>query len=61
MATTSVVTPYVDAGGGWVTGTGQNITLAGLEPTHAVFGVKARPSGGAETLEVDYLKILQLR
>jgi len=28
---------------------------------HAVFGVKAGPSGGAETLQVDYLKIVQLR
>lgn len=60
-ATTSVITPYVDVGDGWVEGTGQNITLSGLEAMHLVFGVKAGPTGGAETLQVDYIKALQLR
>jgi len=60
-ATTGVITPYVDVGAGWVAGTAQNITLSGLEEMHAVFGVKAGPGGGAETLQVDYIKILQLR
>ncbi len=60
-ATTSTVTPYFHNGTSWTTGTAQNITLSGLEEMHAVFGVKAGPSGAAETLQVDYLKILQLR
>lgn len=60
-ATTSVVTPFVDVGSGWVKGTEQNLTLSGLAEMHAVFGLKAGPAGNAETLEVDYIKILQLR
>lgn len=60
-ATTSVVTPYVDVGSGYVVGTAQNITLAGLAEMHAVFGIKAGPTAAAETLQVDYIKILQLR
>ena len=62
-ATTSTITPYVDIGdgNGYTEGTAQNITLSGLAEMHAVFGVKAGPTAGAETLQVDYLKILQLR
>jgi hypothetical protein len=60
-ATTSTITPYFHNGTSWTTGTAQNITLSGLEEMHAVFGVKAGPTGGAETLQVDYLKIVQLR
>ena len=62
-ATTSTITPYVDVGDGegWVAGTAQNITLSGLEEMHVVFGVKAGPTGGAETLQVDYVRVLQLR
>jgi hypothetical protein len=56
-ATTSTITPYVDG----TAGTAQNITLSGLEEMHMVFGVKAGPSGGAETLQVDYIKVVQLR
>lgn len=55
--TTSTITPYVD-GTGY---TAQNITLAGLQEMHLVFGVKAGPSNGAETLEVDYVRCVQLR
>lgn len=61
VATTSTITPYVDVGSGWVAGTAQNITLSGLEEMHGVFGVKAGPTGGAETLQVDYIRIMQLR
>lgn len=62
-ATTSTITPYVDVGdgNGWVAGTAQNITLSGLEEMHVVFGVKAGPTAGAETLQVDYIRCLQLR
>jgi hypothetical protein len=62
-ATTSTITPYVDIGNGsgYVAGTAQNITLAGLEEMHVCFGCKAGPSGGAETLQVDYVRVLQLR
>jgi len=60
-ATTSVITPYVDVGAGWVKGTAQDITLAGLAEMHLIFGVKAGPGGAAETLGVDYVKCLQLR
>jgi hypothetical protein len=28
---------------------------------HAVFGVKAGPTAAAETLQVDYIRIVQLR
>jgi hypothetical protein len=64
-ATTGVCTPYFN-----VAGTGDamtahsatmNITRAGMEPMHVVFGVKAGPTAGAETLEVDYVKCVQLR
>lgn len=61
-ATTAVVTPYYDVGGGvLIAGTPQNITLSGLEEMHLVFGVKAGPTAGAETLQVDYVRCLQLR
>ena len=62
-ATTSVVTPYfsVNDAAGLTAGTPQNITLAGLEEMHAVFGIKAGPTAAAETLSIDYLKIVQLR
>jgi hypothetical protein len=64
-ATTSVITPYYEvtgvAGAPMIAGTPQNITLAGLEEMHAVFGVKAGPGGAAETLQVDYFRIVQLR
>lgn len=60
-ATTSKIFPFVDVGAGWVAGTAQNITLSGLEEMHIVFGVKAGPGGAAETLQVDYVRCLQLR
>jgi len=62
-ATTSVITPYynVSGSGKMIAGTAQNITLSGLAEMHLVFGVKAGPTGGAETLQVDYVKVVQLR
>lgn len=60
-ATTSTITPYFHDGSSWTVGTAQNITLSGLEEMHAVAGVKAGPGGGAETLQIDYIKIVQLR
>lgn len=60
-ATTSKLTPYFHNGTSWTAGTPQNLTLSGLEEMHAVFGVKAGPTAAAETLQVDYLKIVQLR
>ena len=60
-ATTSTITPYVDIGdgNGYVAGTAQNITLSGLEEMHIVYGIKS--AGSAETLQIDYIKCLQLR
>lgn len=64
-ATTSVVTPYYEVtgvdGAPMIAGTAQNITLSGLEEMHLVFGVKAGPTAAAETLQVDYIRCVQLR
>lgn len=56
VATTSTITPYVDG----IAGTAQNITLAGLQEMHVVFGVKAG-SANAETLLVDHWRLLAVR
>ena len=56
------ITPYVDVDGtGLVARTPVSITLSGLEEMHLVFGVKAGPAGNAETLQMDYIRCLQLR
>lgn len=62
-ATTSTITPYysVDGSSALVAGTAQSITLSGLEEMHLVAGVKAGPGGAAETLQIDYIRALQLR
>ena len=62
-ATTSTITPYYDMNeaGVWTAGTAKNITLAGLAEMHVVAGVKAGPTGAAETLGIDYIKVVQLR
>lgn len=64
-ATTSVVTPYYEVtgvdGAALVAGTAQNVTLAGMDEMHLVFGVKAGPTAAAETLQVDYIRCVQLR
>jgi len=62
-ATTSTITPYYNVAGGTAltAGTAQNITLSGLAEMNVIAGVKAGPSGGAETLSIDYIKCVQLR
>ena len=54
--TTGIVTPFLNS----VRGTAQNITLAGLEEMHILLGAKAG-GGNAETLRVDYVKVIQAR
>lgn len=61
VATTSTITPYFHNGTEWTVGTAQNITLSGLEEMHLCWGIKAGPSGAAETLQTDYIRVLQLR
>ena len=58
-ATTSVITPYFHNGTVWTAGTAQNITLSGLAEMHLVAGVKAGPTAGAETLQLDYWRVVQ--
>lgn len=60
-ATTSYITPWVHNGTAWTMGTAQAITLSGLEEMHLVAGVKAGPGGAAETLQIDYWKVVQER
>lgn len=62
-ATTGVVTPYysVDGSSALAAGTSQNVTLSGMDEMHLVWGVKAGPTEAAETLQVDYIRALQLR
>lgn len=62
-STTSTITPFysLDGSSPLVAGTAHSITLAGLEEMHLVCGVKAGPTAAAETLQIDYLRCLQLR
>lgn len=62
-ATTSTITPYWAVNGAttWTKGTPQSITLSGLEEMHLVWGVKAGPTGAAETLQIDYIFCAQER
>jgi hypothetical protein len=60
-ATISTITPYFHNGTSWVRGTAQNLTLSGLEEMHLVAGVKAGPGGNAETLQIDWIRVAQLR
>lgn len=60
-ATTSTITPYFHNGTSWTVGAAQNITLSGLEEMHMVHGVKAGPTAAAETLQIDYVRCVQLR
>lgn len=60
-ATTSTITPYFHNGTSWTVGTAQDITLSGLEEMHIVYGVKAGPTAAAETLQIDYVRCVQLR
>lgn len=60
-ATTSKIYPFFHNGTSWTAGAAHDITLSGLEEMHMVFGVKAGPTGAAETLQVDYIKCRQVR
>lgn len=62
-ATTSTITPYfaVNDSNTFVAGTAHSITLSGLEEMHLVMGIKAGPTGAAETLQIDYIKIVAER
>ncbi len=62
-ATTATVTPFwaVNGSNTLVRGTAHSITLSGLEEMHLVIGVKAGPTAGAETLQVDYIKVVAER
>lgn len=60
-ATTANIFPYVDVGAGWVAGASKQITLSGLNQMQLIATIKAGAGGAAETLQVDYLKVLQLR
>lgn len=55
--TTGSITPYVD---GVAAGDAHSIALAGLENMHVVFGAKAG-GANAETIAVDYVRILAVR
>lgn len=58
---TATITPYFHNGTSWTKGTAQDITLAGLEEMNVVYGVKAGPTAAAETLQIDYIKCVQVR
>jgi len=62
-ATTSTITPFFAVNGSnvWVKGTAHDITLSGLEEMHLVIGVKAGPTAAAETLQIDYVKVVAER
>jgi hypothetical protein len=62
-ATTATVTPFYAVNGSntFTKGTAHTITLSGLEEMHLVIGVKAGPTAGAETLQVDYIKVVAER
>jgi hypothetical protein len=61
-ATTSNIFPFVDIGdgNGYVAGTSQAITLASLNQMSLMMTIKAGGSN-AETLGIDWVKVLQLR
>ena len=63
-ATTAVVTVYFDLNdSGTLTAHSatMNLTRAGLEAMHVICGIKAGPTAAAETLEIDYVKCVQIR
>lgn len=59
----SSVTPYAAVNGSdeLVPYTAQALVATGLEEMHVVFGVKAGPTGAAETLQIDYILMAQER
>jgi len=61
--TTGTITPYysVDGSSALAAGTPVTFLIASMTASELVFGVKAGPTAGAETLQVDYIRCLQLR
>lgn len=62
-ATTATLTPFYAVNGSntFVKGAAQTITLSGLEEMHVVYGIKAGPGGAAETLQLDYIRVVAER
>lgn len=60
-ATTSKVTPYFWNGTTWARGTAQDITLSGLEEMNVFWVIKAGPTAAAETFQMDWIKVTQVR
>jgi hypothetical protein len=62
-ATTGTITPYysVDGSSALAAGTALTFLLASMTASELVLGVKAGPTAAAETLQVDYVRCLQLR
>lgn len=62
-ATTGTLTPFYAVNGSntFVKGASQTITITGLEEMHLVVGVKAGPTAAAETLQIDYIKVVAER
>lgn len=58
---TAKLTPYFHNGTLWTKGTAQDLVLSGLEEMHLVWGVKAGPTGAAETLQTDYIRCIAQR
>lgn len=61
--TTGTITPYysVDGSSALAAGTPVTFLLASMTASEVVFGIKAGPTAGAETLQIDYIRCLQLR
>lgn len=61
--TTGTITPYysVDGSSDLAAGTAVTFLIASMTASELVFGVKAGPTAAAETLQVDYIRCLQLR
>jgi hypothetical protein len=63
-ATTAVVTAYYDVSDTAISsmtahGTTMNLTRSGLQQMHVLAGIKS--GGSVETLEIDYIKCVQMR
>lgn len=61
--TTGTITPYysVDGSSALAAGTPVTFLLASMTASEVVFGIKAGPTAAAETLQIDYIRCLQLR
>lgn len=60
-ATTSAITPYFHNGTSWTMGAAKDVTLASMDEMYLVWGIKAGPTAAAETLQIDYIRAVQLR